>query len=79
MMGNGSQVYVQTCSITRVVLDAQGCYQYNSGSTLCVRGAPVGSVSNTFLNGTIITIFPNGTKVSCDPAHGVGPCLIGIP
>ncbi|MDG6899574.1 MAG: hypothetical protein JRM88_03320 [Nitrososphaerota archaeon] len=75
---NGTTETIQTCAYTQVYLDEHGCYNYSNGSSLCVSGAPQGSIARWFQNGTIITTFPNGTKVSCDPSDGTGPCVVGI-
>jgi len=76
---NGTTVVAQTCDYIQVTLDARGCYNYSNGAVLCVSGAPQGSIARWYQNGTIITIYPNGKRVSCDPSHNVGPCLVGIP
>jgi len=78
-MLNGTSTVIQTCSISRLVLNSQGCYDYISGATLCVRGAPLDSVADVYGNGTIIVTQPNGYEVTCDPAQGTGPCIVGIP
>ncbi|TLY00266.1 MAG: hypothetical protein E6K86_05720 [Thaumarchaeota archaeon] len=76
---NRTSTTVQTCSVTQVVLGAGGCYEYGNGSSLCVRGAPASSVADSYINGTIIVTYPDGHKVTCNPAQGQGPCIIGIP
>ena len=78
-MLNGTSTTIQTCSVFRVVLNAQGCYSYSSGAVLCVREAPAGSLADQYSNGTIIVTYPSGYKVTCDPGSGTGPCTIGIP
>ena len=78
-MLNGTSTLVKTCSVTQLILDAQGCYNYSSGATLCVRGAPLDAVADLYGNGTIIVTYPSGFKVSCDPGTGTGPCIVGIP
>src|SRR2546427_6244530 len=76
---NRTSTTVQTCSVTQVVLGAGGCYEYGNGSSLCVRGAPAGSIADSYINGTIIVTYPDGYQVTCNPAQGQGPCIIGIP
>jgi len=76
---NGTSTVIQTCSFSQLILNAQGCYDYSSGATLCVRGAPLDSVADLYGNGTIIVTYPNGYEVTCDPANGMGPCIVGIP
>ncbi len=78
-MRNGTSTVIQTCSTSRLILDAQGCYDYSSGATLCVRGAPMDSVAEVYGNGTISVTYPNGYVVTCDPATGTGPCIVGFP
>ena len=70
---------ISTCSITQVVLDAGGCYNFASGASICVEHAPPGSVARLYGNGTIITTYPDGQVVSCDIAHAQGPCVEGVP
>lgn len=76
---NGTTETVQTCAYTQITLDEHGCYSYSNGSSLCVSGAPQGSIARWYQNGTIITTFPNGNEVYCNPSHGSGPCAVGIP
>lgn len=78
-MLNDTSTTIQTCSVSQLVLDAQGCYIYSSGATLCVRGAPLNSLADLYGNGTIIVTYPSGYTVSCDPGDGTGPCVVGIP
>jgi hypothetical protein len=76
---SGTSTVIQTCSVSQLILNAQGCYDYSSGATLCVRGASLDSVADLYGNGTIIVTYPSGYEVTCDLANGTGPCLGGIP
>jgi len=76
---NGTSTTTQTCSTSRLVLDAQGCYDYSSGAVFCVRGAPLDSLADLYGNGTITVTYPSGQRVTCQSGNETGPCSFGIP
>jgi hypothetical protein len=87
MVSYAGRYSLSTTSISQGVLTDQsgtqsqvGCYSNSSGVSLCVQGAPINSIADSYTNGTIIVTYPNGQTLTCNPSdEATGPCGIGIP
>ncbi len=65
-----------------VTLGRDGCTTFSDGVSVCVKGAPAGSVLFWFLNGSMIVITPGGKEMNCSiyiAESGSCQVVVGIP